>query len=313
MRILIVLTWLLALPTGANEQRVTNGSGHYTYSSGAGQQQTRLKVYYHQPDSFAPSSPVLLVLPGAGRNAWDYRDAWKTASEKYGVLVISPHYAEERYPEFWNYNIAGMLTNVTINEARTGFASYEITQNPRRWLFKDFDGIFLDARKRFGIDADRYDMFGHSAGGQIIHRFALFGTSVHADRLIAANAGWYTLPDFDVKFPFGLKGSPLSEKTHRIAFSRNLVVFLGELDNADETRGHLARNDKLDVQGLHRFSRGQYFYRESKAIAEDIDADFTWQKIHVPGVGHDYRRMSEKAAQYLYTPKNQEHSRQEPQ
>ena len=245
-------------------------------------------------------SPVLLVMPGAGRNAWDYRDAWKAASEEYGVLIISSHYAEKQYPEFWNYNIAGMLTDVTINEARTGFAAYEISHNPQQWIFKDFDGIFLDARKRFGFGTDAYDMFGHSAGGQIVHRFALFGTSDYANRLVAANSGWYTLPDFSVEFPFGLKESPLSEKALHQAFKRNLVIFLGELDNADETRGHLARNDKLDVQGLHRFSRGKYFYQRSKAIAESMSADFTWQKVHIPDVGHDYRQMSKQAARYLY-------------
>lgn len=145
-------------------------------------------------------------------------------------------------------------------------------------------------------------MFGHSAGGQILHRFALFGASDRANRLIAANSGWYTLPDFGVKFPFGLKQSPLSKEALYKAFTKNLVIFLGEQDNADETRGHLARNDKLDVQGLHRFSRGKYFYRQSKAIAEGMNADFAWQKVHIPDVGHDYRRMSEQAAQYLYEP-----------
>lgn len=302
MRMLMILACFVALPISASEQPIDAGSGHYTYSASTGSSGVRLEVYYHKPKSLTPSSPVILVMPGAGRNAWDYRDAWKAASEKYGVLIISPHYAQKQYPEFWNYNIAGMLSNVTINEARTGFATYEVTQNPQQWIFKDFDEIFLDARERFGVDAEVYDMFGHSAGGQIVHRFALFGTSDYAARLIAANSGWYTLPDFGVKFPFGLKGSPLSEKALYQAFTKNLVVFLGELDNADETRGHLARNDKLDVQGLHRFSRGKYFYRESKTVAEKMNADFAWRKIHIPGVGHDYRRMSEQAAQHLYGP-----------
>lgn len=132
MRILIILAWLVVLPTVAEEQPITTGSGHYSYSSNTDRSNRQLEIYYHIPRSFRRASPVLLVMPGAGRNAWDYRDAWKATSEKYGVLIISPHYSEEQYPEFWNYNIAGMIANVTINEARTGFATYDINQNTQQ-------------------------------------------------------------------------------------------------------------------------------------------------------------------------------------
>ncbi len=302
MHLVIVLACGLALSAFASEQPIAVGSDSYLYSSTTDDSETRLDVYYYKPTSFNQDAPVLLVIPGSGRNAWDYRDAWKEAAEKYGALILSPHYSEQQYPEFWDYNIAGMLSNVTINEARTGFSDYDITLDKQSWIFKDFDGLFHDARDRFSLSTDGYDMFGHSAGGQILHRFALFGTSEHANQLIAANAGWYTLPDFSVRFPFGLKESSLSVRALQKAFTKELVVFLGEQDNASESRGHLARNDKLDVQGLHRFARGQYFYRESKAIAEDMEASFQWHMVHVPGVGHDYRLMSQAAARYLYEP-----------
>lgn len=34
--------------------------------------------------------------------------------------------------------------------------------------------------------------------------------------------------------------------------------------------------------------------------AEQLDLELNWKLEIVPGVGHDFRRMSEAAAEYLY-------------
>ncbi len=61
--------------------------------------QKRITVFYHRPDRFDRGSPVVMVIPGAGRHGDDYRDAWMGASEEHGVLVLSPRYPEKYYPE----------------------------------------------------------------------------------------------------------------------------------------------------------------------------------------------------------------------
>ena len=38
-------------------------------------------------------------------------------------------------------------------------------------------------------------MFGHSAGGQFVHRFVQFKPNSRVNYAISANAGWYTVPD----------------------------------------------------------------------------------------------------------------------
>lgn len=216
------------------------------------------------------------------------------------MLILSPHYSEEHYPMFWDYNLGGMLSDVTINRARTGFESFKIVRASRNWIFADFDRIFDDAVRHFDLSAETYDMFGHSAGGQILQRYALFSPGSKADRLVAANAGWYTVPDFNTAFPYGLKNAPASRARIRSSFKADLIIFLGELDNADETRGHLARNRHVDVQGLHRFARGNHFFQVSEKAARELGADFNWRLEHVPGIGHDYRGMSRAAARFLY-------------
>ena len=44
-------------------------------------------------------------------------------------------------------------------------------------------------------------MFGHSAGAQILHRMVLFAPGSRADRIVAANSGFYTLADPDQALP----------------------------------------------------------------------------------------------------------------
>ena len=31
------------------------------------------------------------------------------------TLILSPGYSEEHYPDFWSYNLAGMITDVKVN------------------------------------------------------------------------------------------------------------------------------------------------------------------------------------------------------
>lgn len=338
----------------ASPVEIEPGSGSFLLEGGSGYGERTVRVFYHRPREFSPESPVILVVPGAGRNGDDYRDAWVEASEEYGLLVLSPRYPERYYPEYWSYNLAGMTSRVTIEltaridtdpdewklddaaaaldsalavhphelfghgafgrllqqmvllnaadrivDARPRAAGVEVNPDRRDWLFADFDRIFETAREALDLEAESYDMFGHSAGGQILHRLVLFRPNSRADRILAANSGWYTVPTFDVDFPYGLGDTPATEDQLRESFAADLVLFLGELDDADETRGSL-RGGPADRQGPGRLSRGRYFHHRAREAADELETDLRWKIEVVPGVGHDYRRMSRAAADYLY-------------
>lgn len=332
------------------------GSGSFLVSGENGYGEKSIRVFYHRPETLAPDSPVLLVVPGAGRNGDDYRDAWVEASEQHGVLVLSPHYSERHYPEYWSYNLAGMTSRATfevivevdtrpegewrlddtaaaldsalavhphelfghgsfgrllqqmvllntagmVADVDPSAAGVEVNSNRAEWIFDDFDRIFRLATEELGLQAESYDAFGHSAGGQILHRLALFHPDSRADRILAANSGWYTLPSIETRFPYGLGGTPVDEEGLAEALDQRLVVFLGEEDDADETRGSLRTGPEVDEQGPGRLSRGKYFYGRGRNAADEFGTALNWKLHVVAGVGHDYRRMSEAAAMYLY-------------
>lgn len=283
-----------------NQITIKTGSGNFLIKGGTSHQEKMITVFYHQPKNFNSQSPLMMVIPGSGRNGWNYRDAWIEASEKQGILILSPHYPEKYYPEFWSYNLGGMITDVKINKERTAMLSYEINKDPEEWIWDDFDRIFSKVKNRLQVETETYDMFGHSAGGQILHRLTLFNPDNKTNRILAANSGWYTIPSADDKFPYGLKGSLATDKQIEKAFRSNLVVFLGEEDNENETRGHLVRSPETDKQGAHRLARGKYFYNKSKVYADSLGTEFNWELKIIPGIGHDYERMSKAAAKYLY-------------
>lgn len=294
---------------------IEEGSGVFLVEGGEGKEKKSIKVYYHRPENFNPDSKILLVIPGAGRNGDSYRDAWVEESEKYGVLILSPMYAEEDYL-FEDYHLCGLMSDlnlgsaiqriegtnrVALNEAEF---SYKVNVNREEWIFGDFDRIFDLAVKTLSSKQTTYDVFGHSAGGQILHRFALFQPDSKADRILASNSGFYTLPDFETDLPFGIKNAPYNPEDLETAFSKKLILFIGELDNENETGGTLLRSTTVDKQGLHRLERAQFFYKQAEAIAAAKQSDLNWDLKIIPGVGHNHRKMGDAAARYLYA--NQE-------
>jgi len=280
-----------------NQINIQDGSGKFLIDGGFQKEKTII-VHTYKPQNFKTESSIIILLPGAGRNGNDYRDAWIEKSNEYNVLVLSLEYSEQNYPGVSDYNLARMISNVKLNEERTAVESFEISENSNEWLFNDFDRIFNLVKEELNLNTNTYDMFGHSAGGQILHRYALFKSENKANKILASNSGWYTVPTDTEGFPTGLKQSVKSEKD--IDFSQNLIIFLGEKDDANETRGDLRRSHEVDKQGLHRLERGAYFYKESKKIASESNSEFNWILEIIPNIGHDYQEMSKAAADYLY-------------
>ncbi len=272
-----------------------------------------LTVHYARPHSFSSSSPVLLVMPGAGRNGDDYRDAWIDAACASGTLVAALEYPEEHY-DFAAYNMGGTISNLQfdnpsfarVSETATTITlddadiRFDVVDNRQNWLFSDFDQVFEHLVQATGSGAETYDVFGHSAGGQILHRFAIFAPQSKARIIIAANSGFYTFPDLSQALPTGLQDTGLTEADVARAFDAHLVLMLGALDNDDQAGGTLLHTPHIDKsQGLGRLDRGLRFYEHSRNEAERIETAFRWQVEVIDGIGHDYRAMSAAAANYL--------------
>lgn len=289
------------------------GAGAFLAAGGIGREAKHITVHYYKPSQFSPQSPILIVLPGAGRNAGDYRDVWLAASERSGALVAALGYPEEDY-DFAAYQMGGVIKNLQIRNIRPGpdgqppsvvylndeDISFDVNPRPGEWLFNDFDRIFDMLVTATGSAQSRYDLFGHSAGGQISHRLPLFHPGSRAGRIVAANAGLYTLPTFDLPQPMGLKDTGITSASLKLSLAANLIVLLGESDNDAEVGGIQLHTPFIDRYGIDRLTRGRTFFQSGQERAHALGVPLGWKLETVPKVGHDFRKMSEAAARLLY-------------
>ena len=178
--------------------------------------------------------------------------------------------------------------------------SYDAYNNSKILIFSDFDRLFDIAIKKLGTNQSQYDIFGHSAGGQIAHRLALFKPNTKVNRILASNSGSYTAPVFETKLPFGIQDAKLSDEHLKHAFKEKLTLFIGELDNENGTGGTLLHSPTVNKQGLHRYARAQYFYKTAKKAAKNLNTPINWQLKIIPNIGHNYRLMGKAAAEHLY-------------
>jgi pimeloyl-ACP methyl ester carboxylesterase len=277
-----------------NNITINEGSGSFLIKGGFNHEKDSIEIHYYKPKNYQAHFSVIIVLPGGGRNGDDYRDKWIDLAKKYNLLVLSPSYSRKHYPKTEDYNL-GRLSSSSLRNKISRKSNSKV-----EWIFDDFDRIFDIAIKTVGSTEKKYDLFGHSAGGQIAHRLALFNPNTNVNRIVAANSGWYTLPNFNSKFPYGYKGTNMTKENLVKSFNTNFILLLGKLDNKNETRGHLRNTVEAKAQGAGRFSRGNFFYRTAINESEKLGCKFLWKKKVINNVGHSSTKMSIAAAKYLY-------------
>lgn len=286
------LTFLLssfgqACPVDPEFAFLQEGTGSFIYSDYQPLSDRPITVHYHIPAGNISTMPIVFVFHGNNRNGAEYRDAWIASANSYGVIVIAPEFSEEFYPGSAYYmegNIRDSFDNI----------------NPEsEWTFSIIDPLFNFVKTDIGNNSLKYEMFGHSAGAQFVHRFITFTSSNSANRAVSSNAGWYTVPDPSVDFPYGLNDSPVGLAELPEIFSRKLIVHLGQNDT-DSNDPILNQTPGAVAQGPHRYSRGLYFYAQSLSISGINAIPSQWSKIEVPGVGHDFELMSIDAASILF-------------
>lgn len=262
--------------------------GDFTFNGEGPLQDQPIRVWYKAPDD--PSSArILMVMTGAHRDGESYRSDWLPLIENSNTLLLVLEFSKDDYPGAATYNQGNILdANGKINP-------------PEAWTFNLVEALFQAVVRDTSSTAERYALFGHSAGGQFVHRFMEFTEKNHVSIAVAANAGWYTMPDQGIEYPYGLKNAPLSLKALRDAFSRRLVILLGA-DDIDPKDPLLQRDLRTDAQGDNRLTRGLTFYEASRKAAREGD-EFNWALTVIPGAAHDHGQMAAAAAPMLLAAK----------
>jgi pimeloyl-ACP methyl ester carboxylesterase len=213
--------------------------------------------------------PPLVVLHGISRNADELVDLFLPEAERSGRVVIVPHFSEKRWRHF---------------------------QRPCRAARPDHAllALLMHLAVIDPVLATRVDLFGHSGGAQLAHRFAMLYPH-KVERLHLAAAGWYCLPDTSMAYPYGL-GHPATPEsaswTRRYdqvlhAYLRLSVrVYVGTAD--DQRDKALRQTPDLDrIQGHTRIARAETYVNSFRAAAQVRGIVPAITLTRLPDVGHD--------------------------
>lgn len=270
-----------ALVANANTP-IPNGKWSFVWTDAKGDTTKPIRVYTYRPRACDTTCPIVIVLHGMSRDASNYRDYWELLGDHYKVLVVAPEFNEEHWKGTEGYNLG------------------EITKGERqKTVFAAIEHLFDEVRD----GQASYVLFGHSAGGQVAHRMALLFPENRASVIVAANPGWYTMPDFRQEkvmnpFPYSLVNVPGGggEQLLRKALARKLVVMAGENDNDPDAK-NMSKSDGAEKQGATRLERAENFFKTATTAANDLGVKLNWELIEVPGVAHSGSSMSKAAAE----------------
>lgn len=219
----------------------------------------------------------IVALHGISRNAVELAELFRPEAERSGRTIIVPHFCAKAWPDF---------------------------QRPCRSARPDRALLALLAHLAV-LDpacAGPVDLFGHSGGAQLAHRFAMLYPH-RVGRLNLAAAGWYCLPDRSMAHPYGLGTDGTSESLvwarrhdHALpAYLRLAVrVFVGTLDT--DRDASLRQNPDLDqLQGRTRITRAETYVERFRAaaLARGIAPDIALTRL--PGVTHDVAQAMAQA------------------
>lgn len=245
-------------------------------------------MYITVPANLTTSTHVLLNMHGNGRTASSYHDTWHPWTRNNNYILVTPYFSDANWPDSGYHQ-----GNVFEAENCVGALNSEA-----RWSFTIVDNAFTHLKSRFQLRDNKYDIWGHSAGAQFIHRMMLWKPAARIRFGMAANSGWYTAPDTSITCPYGLRNPLLNFTTQKLVdyTNRHMILFRGTQDTQRDS--DLRTTREADAQGWNRWERAQYMY--DKGV--EINTNLNWQLIAVPDSGHDKDTMAPGAQEFLLNP-----------
>ena len=267
---------------------ISTGTGMFIFTMN----DVDFEVFYHVPNSYTASSKVVFAMHGGGRDAEGVRNYMINISNQYNFIVVAPKVSSSDFSLGDGYN----LGNVYVDGDNP---STSTLNNENEWSFSIIEPLFDSVKSSLSLENDRYNMFGFSAGAQFVHRFIQFKPDARFDKVVAGAAGWYTVPDSSIPFPYGYDNSILVSTNMSDLLSRNLFIQVGAFDNDPNSPG-LRHNEYADAQGLNRVTRAVHFFETGQNFSNSNNLDFNWSLHIIQGAGHNLIPNAENACNLMF-------------
>jgi poly(3-hydroxybutyrate) depolymerase len=268
--------------------RIDEGSGSFVFRDGAAGTRGSMRVFHVRPRSLARDPRIVIALHGFDRAAEAFRDTLAGEATRRGLIVLVPEFDRAAFPDAYAYNYGNVVA-----------ASPGTAVMPRdQWTFGIIERLFQQVKAALRSDRETFSLFGNSAGAQFVLRYLALNDAAAVDRAVAANSGWYMLPDLTVRYPDGMGGIDLDENCLRRYLGRDVTILLGEADT-DSNAPDLPRMEAAIAQGPHRLARGLWSVSHCKQVAARERIPFGWTVEIVQGAGHVSQPIYDRAVAIL--------------
>ena len=281
------------------------------------------EVLYYIPKYFDPNTAeYLFCIHGAGGSggAWNKINEFRVISDINNYVLIAP-----RFDGIYNATFA-LMEKKARNKEKFDFpllkdfhlVKYQQLLNPRNEYRSDLRLIeIFNVFNEQLIERKRFNLHGHSGGGQFVARFAFFHPEL-LNKVATSSAGTYVFPVRDKDYPYGLKMDKL-EKTfgHQInpigirLSPEEMDQKLNKLLDVEMTVivGEFDKTSGASWQGKNTTEKGRNFYmamlEEDKRLKEKgirpLNKECKLKFCMMNGIGHDSHVAAAKAIELAFT------------
>lgn len=228
---------------------------------------------FELPDRPGPNTFILVSVHGVHRRAQEHFDAFAPAIRAMGGCLCTPLFSRDAFPD------------------------YQRLGRPGRGLRADL--ALLDALRQrlrpYGLEDAKIHLFGHSGGGQFVHRFVMVHPESVASYALSA-PGWYTFPDELTNYPKGLAAPPGGMAALQLDRFLRVpgCVFVGANDTRRGTT--LRRHEDIDrQQGQTRLERARRWVAAMNRSAGERGLGKAIQLHELADAGHSFQGLVRRA------------------
>lgn len=228
-----------------------------------------LQYVMYVPSRGGTGAPILVTVHGISRNAAEQVSMFAPYAERAGVVLVAPLYEHARFPRY---------QRLSANERGESPAAV-------------MEAIVAEVARTTGARGDRMHLFGFSGGGQFVHRYAM----AYPERVagyVVGSAGWYTFPDAQRRYPYGLRYSrrlQLGGFDLRRFLAVPGWVLVGERDVQEGSAMRKTERVMLE-QGPSRMERGLRWVDAVNARAAELGLAAPVRFEQLPRSPHSFRR-----------------------
>lgn len=226
------------------------------------------------PRSGATGAPILAAVHGLSSNPTRLARVFSDLCEATGVVMVAPVFTAERHADYQRLGRAGRGVRADLA----------------------LDLCVAEVASLTNADARQIHLFGYSGGAQFAHRY-LMAHPHRVARAAVASAGWYTFPDAQQRFPYGIRRhrSLLDVNFDPQEFLRvPITILVGQADVGTAKVRSTARCNAQ--QGVNRLERARNWTVAMRKAAEAYGYEPCVTCIEVPEVDHSFTMFCERGA-----------------